>query len=188
MVRWAPDSRGRLEQAAYELFEDQGFDRTTVAQIAARAGVTERTFFRQYADKREVLFAGSAALQQLLVDAVTSAPRDAPTIVVVRAALDAVGTMFDGRREFARRRHVVISASPELQERELIKLAALARALGDALAARGVPGPTAELTAQVAVAVFHVSFAGWVGERGGPSLSERMSGALDDLAEVASGG
>ena len=105
-----------------------------------------------------------------------------------RAALDAVGTMFDGRREFARRRHVVISASPELQERELIKLAALARALGDALAARGVPGPTAELTALVAVAVFHVSFAGWVGERGGPSLSERMSGALDDLADVASGG
>jgi hypothetical protein len=60
MTRWEPNARGRLEQAALALYGERGFENTTVAEIAARAGLTERTFFRHFADKREVLFAGGA--------------------------------------------------------------------------------------------------------------------------------
>ena len=74
MGRWEPNARGRLEQAAMELYLERGFDQTTVAEIAERAGLTERTFFRHFADKREVLFAGAGALQELLVSAVAGAP------------------------------------------------------------------------------------------------------------------
>src|SRR5215472_3630839 len=80
MGRWEPDARGRLERAALELYGERGFEQTTVAEIAGRAGLTERTFFRHFADKREVLFAGSAALRDLIVNAVTSAPASATPI------------------------------------------------------------------------------------------------------------
>src|ERR1700709_136688 len=126
MGRWQPDARGRLEQAAMELFEERGYARTTVEDIAARAGTTERTFFRYFADKREVLFSGAGALQDLLVGAVASAPGDASPTDVVLVALEAAGSMLGQRRDFATERHAVISASAELRERELIKLAGLA--------------------------------------------------------------
>ena len=151
MARWEPDSRGRLEQAAFELYRDRGFDRTTVAEIAERAGVTERTFFRHFADKREILFSGAAVLQGLLVDAVVEAPADVPPFVAVQAALEAAGAFFDGRRDASRQRQAIILGSEELRERELIKLATLAVALADALRARGVADPEAALTAEVAI-------------------------------------
>jgi len=137
MARWEPDSRGRLEQAAFELYGERGFDRTTVAEIAERAGVTERTFFRHFADKREILFSGAGQLQELLVDAVQDAPEGTSPFEAVRRALDAAGEVFDGRREFSRRRQAIIMGSEELQERELIKLATLAGALAEALRRRG---------------------------------------------------
>ena len=138
MGRWEPDARGRLEQAALELYGERGFDHTTVAEIAERAGLTERTFFRHFADKREVLFGGAGALQELLVSAVADAPDAAAPIDAVAAALEAAGALLQERRELARQRQAVIAANPELQERELIKLASLAAALADALRRRGV--------------------------------------------------
>src|SRR3954462_35146 len=99
MVRWETDSRGRLEQAALALYAERGFENTTVAEIAARAGLTERTFFRHFADKREVLFSGSSALRALLVGAVVSAPDTAAPIDAVAAALDAAGAVLQERRE-----------------------------------------------------------------------------------------
>ena len=131
MARWEPDSRGRLEQAALALFEERGFENTTVVEIAARAGLTERTFFRYFADKREVLFWGAGALQELLVAAVAGAPDRAPPIDAIAGALDAAGAMLQARRDSARRRQSVIAANAELRERELIKLASLASALAD---------------------------------------------------------
>ena len=136
MPRWEPDSRGRLEQAALELYGERGFEQTTVAEIAKRAGLTERTFFRNFADKREVLFGGAGVLQELLVGAVADTPASTAPIDAVAAGLDAAAALLQERREYARRRHAVITANPGLQERELIKLASLASALADTLRAR----------------------------------------------------
>src|SRR3981189_3079715 len=155
MVRWEPNARGRLEQAAVELYSERGFEQTTVAEIAERAGLTERTFFRHFTDKREVLFAGSNDLRDLLVSAVASAPSSAKPIEAVTAGLLAAGVMFnDERRDHSMRRQSIIAANSELRERELIKLAALASAIADALRRRGVRDPAASLTAEVGIVAF----------------------------------
>src|SRR3979490_2870099 len=117
MGRWEPDARGRLEQAALALYGERGFEQTTVPEIAARAGLTERSFFRHFADKREVLFAGAATLPDLLVSAVTSAPASTAPIAAVAAALAAVGARPQEPRESPRRSQAVIVANTELQER-----------------------------------------------------------------------
>jgi AcrR family transcriptional regulator len=187
MTRWEPDSRGRLEQAALALFGERGFENTTVAEIAAGAGLTERTFFRYFADKREVLFSGSGILRELLVSAAASAPDSAAPIDAIAAALEAAGGLFQERREFARQRQTVIAANAELQERELIKLASLAAALADALRRRGVPGPAASLTAEAGIAVFRVAFERWVNESNQPDLPQLIRESLDELKAVTAG-
>src|ERR1700688_2754920 len=116
MGRWEPNAAGRLGEAAMQLYTERGFDSTTVAEIAERAGVTERTFFRHFADKREVLFGGAGALQDLLVSAAVGAPDSATPIDAVAAALEAAGILFEARREFARQRQAVIAANAELRE------------------------------------------------------------------------
>ena len=141
MSRWQPDARGRLERAAMELYSERGFEQTTVTEIARRAGVTERTFFRYFADKREVLFSGADALKELLVSNVAGAAASTSPIDAVAAALEVAGAMLEERRDFARRRQGLILAHAELQERELIKLAALASALADTLRRLGVRDP-----------------------------------------------
>ncbi|MDX6432177.1 MAG: hypothetical protein QOE54_4543 [Streptosporangiaceae bacterium] len=161
MGRWEPNARGRLERAALELYLKRGFERTSVAEIAERAGLTERTFFRHYADKREVLFAGSSALQDLLVDTVARAPEPATPMGAVAAALEAAAAVLQERQEHARRRQAVIAANTELQERELIKLASLSAALADALRQRGVDDASASLAAEAGIAVFKIAFRRW---------------------------
>jgi AcrR family transcriptional regulator len=163
MGRWQPDARGRLQQAAMELYRDRGFDQTTVAEIAARADLTERTFFRYFADKREVLFAGSTILQDALVAALNDAPQAGAPIDQVVAAVEAAGGFFDNRG-LSRHRQTVIDAHPDLQERELIKLASLAAALAEALRRRGVQEPAASLTAEAGIAVFKIAFGRWIAD------------------------
>jgi AcrR family transcriptional regulator len=184
MVRWEPDSRGRLEEAALALYGERGFDNTTVAEIAARAGLTERTFFRHFADKREVLFWGSGNLQALMVEAVASAPASASPLDAVAAAIEAAGVLLQERRDYARQRQAIIADSPELRERELIKLASLASALADALRRRRVEEPAASLTAEVAIAVFKIAFARWVEETNQKDLPHVMRDSLDELRAV----
>src|SRR5689334_7940334 len=170
MSRWEPDARGRLEQAALELFLERGFEQTTVTEIAGRAGLTQRTFFRHFADKREVLFAGSAALQELLVSTLASAPDSAAPIDAVAAAIEAAGARLQERRDYSRQRQAVIAANPELQERELIKLASLSAALAGALRQRGVTDPAASLAAEAGIAVFRIAIERWQNETGEPDL------------------
>ena len=184
MGRWEPDGRSRLEQAAMALYIDRGYEETTVAQIAERAGLTERTFFRHFGDKREVLFSGAAALEVLLVTAVTDAPASATPLEAVAIALEAVGPMFEERREFAPKRQAIILSSVELRERELIKLASLSVALADALRSRGVPDPAAGLTGEVAIAVFKVAFERWVEEDNQLDFSQMVHETLDQLKRV----
>ncbi len=164
MGRWQPNAQGRLAEAAMELFAERGYEGTTVAEIAARAGLTERTFFRHYADKREVLFDGGGQMQELLTGAAAGAPAGAEPIEAAAVALEAVSSVLDERRgrEFARRRQAVIAANPELQERELGKLASWSHALAAALQERGAPPATANLVAEVALAVFRAAFERWV--------------------------
>jgi AcrR family transcriptional regulator len=184
MVRWEPDGRGRLEEAALALYGERGYDNTTVAEIATRAGLTERTFFRHFADKREVLFWGANSLQALMVDAVASAPDSASPLEAVAAAIEAAGVALQERRDFAGQRQAIIAASPELRERELIKLASLAAALADTLRGRGVQEPTASLTAEVGIAVFKIGFSRWVEESNKKDLPHVMRASLDELKAV----
>src|SRR5450755_842258 len=127
MTRWQPNGRGRLELAALALYGERGFENTTVAEIAERAGLTERTFFRHFADKREVLFWGAGALQDGLVSAVAGAPAQLGPMDAVAAGLEVIGG-YMRERERSRRRQHIIAANPELLERELIKLASLSAA------------------------------------------------------------
>jgi AcrR family transcriptional regulator len=187
MSRWEPNARERLVQAAMELYRERGFDETTVAEIAARAGLTERTFFRYFADKREVLFWGSAALQELLAQRVASAPDSSAPIDAVAAALEATSVMFEERREFARQRHALIAANPELQERELIKLASLATALAEALRRRGVTDPAASLAGEAGIAVFRLAFDSWVHDPKRRDLSRHVRASLNALKAVTAG-
>lgn len=186
MGRWEPNARGRLEQAALDLFSERGFDATTVKEIAECAGLTERTFFRHFADKREVLF-GSSPLQESLVTALDAAPDAVAPIDAIAVALRVTADLLQERRELARRRQAIIDAHTELQERELIKLASLSSALADALRRRGVAEPAASLAAEAGIAVFKVAFVRWVNESNPQDLPELIQDALDELKAVTAG-
>ncbi len=155
-----------------------------MAQIAASAGLTKRTFFRYFSDKREVLFGGSEGLAELFADSVRGAPAAAAPLEAVEVALYAVADLFEERREFATRRRRIIAASPELQERELIKLASLGGVVADALRARGVAGTTADLVAEAGNAVFRISFERWSSDPGS-DLRGVFAESLAQLREVA---
>jgi AcrR family transcriptional regulator len=189
MTRWEPNARGRLEQAAMELYRERGFEQTTVAQIAQRAGLTERTFFRHFADKREILFAGGTELNDLVTGAVASAPGSATPLEAAFAGIEAAGTMLEERRgrRFARQRQAIIAASPELRERELHKLASMATGLAEALRERGVGDPGASILGEIAIAIFRISFERWVLESSGPDLRELMRESLRELRALTAG-
>jgi AcrR family transcriptional regulator len=187
MSRWEPDARGRLERAAMELFVERGFDQATVTEIARRAGLTQRTFFRHFADKREVLFGGSRALQEFMVSAVAAAPDDTAPIDAVAAALEGAAGLLQERREYSRQRMAIIAANPELQERELIKLARLASAIADALRMRGVPDPAASLAAEAGTTVFRIGIDRWHTEATPRPLLDVIRDSLDELKAVAAG-
>jgi AcrR family transcriptional regulator len=187
MGRWEANARGRLEQAALQLYSERGFEQTTVAEIARRAGVTERTFFRHFADKREVLFWGAGALQELVVSTVASAPDSTPPIDTVTAALEAAGELLQERREFARQRQTIIAVNAELQERELIKLASLASAIAEALRRRGAGDTAARLAAEAGIAVFKIAFERWVTGTSQRDLPQFIRDSLDELKAVTAG-
>ncbi len=184
MGRWEPDASGRLRQAAMELYVERGFEQTTVADIAERAGLTARTFFRHFADKREVLFAGSALLQDHMVGALEAAPPGASPMTAVAAALDAAAAQLGQHRDYSRQRQSVIAANAELRERELIKMASLATALAEGLRRRGVAEPTASLAAEAGIAVLRVAFERWVTEPGELDLAQLMRESLGQLKIV----
>lgn len=185
MSRWEPNARGRLERAALELYRERGFEQTTAAEIARRAGLTERTFFRYFSDKREVLFAGAASLQEVLVRTLADSPPSTAPINAVALAIEAAGVLLEERRDYARQRQAVITANAELRERELIKLASLSEALADALRGRDVKDPAARLAAEAGVAVFKVAFELWVEERNEQALVEVIRSAFDELQAMA---
>ena len=189
MGRWQPDSRGRLQEAALTLYAERGFDQTTAAEIAVRAGVTERTFFRHFADKREVLFGGSLLLQERIVAGVAGAPvTDGPLDAVARGLDAAAGLLGEGRRDLARQRQAVIATNPELLERELAKLAAYAAAVAVALRRRGVGEPQATLAAESGMTVLRVAVQRWAGADDDRDLGAIMRDSVAELRAVAADG
>jgi AcrR family transcriptional regulator len=188
MGRWQPDSRGRLQEAALALYSERGFDQTTAAQIAAGAGLTERTFFRHFADKREVLFGGSALLQERIVAGVAEAPREDGALDAVSCGLAAAATVLgEFRRDLSRQRHAVIAANPELRERELAKLADYAAAVTQALRRRGVGEPRASLAAEAGMTVLRVAVQRWSSGEDDRELPGIMRDCMAELRTVAGG-
>ena len=183
MSRWRPDARGRLEKAALELYNHKGFDATTVAEIAARAELTERTFYRHFADKREVLFLANP-LADILADATATAPVTLTPLEVITHALSEVSPVFEERGDLARQRQAVIAANPELQERELAKLAALASTLAHALRERGLETTTAALAAEIGIAAFKVAFERWVNDPDQHSFAQRIREIMDTAGQL----
>ncbi|WP_328974311.1 helix-turn-helix domain-containing protein [Streptomyces canus] len=184
MARWEPGARERLVVAAVDLFTEQGYDATTVAQIAERAGVTKSTFFRHFPDKRELLVAGQETLSRLLSEGIADAPADASPLEAVAAGLErASSAMGPMSRELAPRLKAAVAASAELQERDALKSVSLAAAMATALVARGIPDPTAALASELGVLAFKRGYAQW--SEGDSDGKDELAGytlaALDEL-------
>jgi AcrR family transcriptional regulator len=174
MARWEPGARERLVVAAVDLFAEQGYDATTVAQIAERAGVTKSTLFRYFPDKREILVAGQESLSRLLAEGIAEAPAGASPLEAVAAGLQRVSSaMGPMNRDLGPRMKAAIAASTELQERDALKSVGLAAAMTAALITRDVSEPTAQLAAELGVLAFRRGYVQW-------SIEERE--AENDLA------
>lgn len=183
MGRWEPNTRERLVRAALDLFTEQGYDATTINEIAERAGgLTKTTFFRHFPGKREVLFAGQEMHSRLVGDAVAAAPNSATPLQAVASALDAVTATFtDDRRDFSARLREVIAGNSELRERAASKRTALAEAMTDALRKRGVPDPAASLAAELGVRAFYRAFDDWSDPANQQTLTELTRQTLGEL-------
>ncbi len=185
MARWEPGAAERLQKAALDLFTTRGFDQTTAADIAQAAGLTQRTFFRYFSDKRDVLFHGQDQFVQVFLSGIDAAPTDAPAMELVASALASAAALFpDSRRPYALMRQTVIDANPALRERERHKLADLAGEIAGALRARGVREPAATLAAESCTSVFGIAFDQWIREPQRRSLAGIVAAVLDELAAL----
>lgn len=185
MPRDGEKVRRRLQAAALELYRDRGFDQTTTAEIAAAAGVTERTFFRHFADKREVLFGGEAALSAGLTDAVREAPAALGPWPTLLRAFKAAGPVLEANRAFAEPRQRIIAGSPPLRERELAKSLSLTSSLAAVLVERGVPDRQAMLAAKMAMSAFGQAFVAWLSDSSS-NLGDLLARAFDDVHSLSS--
>lgn len=182
MARWQPNAKERLVQAALDLFAERGYDNTTVVDIARRAGLTKSTFFRHFADKREVLFGGDT-MAGLLAYGIASAPAGSTPTEAVAHGLDEVGrqAFTPDRRQFAISRRTVIAAHAELQEREALKGLALTAAMAEALELRGTPTLTAQVTAQLGALALKIAYERWSDRTHGDNFGHLARAALHEL-------
>jgi AcrR family transcriptional regulator len=187
MGRWVPDAQGRLIQAAMDLYSEHGYEQTTVSEIAGRAGLAERTFYRYFTDKREVLFFGSERLESWIAEGIERAPVDRAPMDTIGASLEGVAAFFTDGRSHPQRRQAVIDANPELRERERNKLAALAIAIAAALQRRGAKELTAQLAAEMGVAVFKSAFERWIHEPEERDLVDYIRESLAELKAITAG-
>jgi AcrR family transcriptional regulator len=182
MARWQPDARERLQQAALELFVEQGFAATTVPAITARAGLTTRTFFRHFADKREVLFADEADLPAYAEQLVAEAPADTSPLAIILEGLRAVAeARFESRKDTVRQWRAIVATDAGLRERELQKRAALAAAIGNGFHARGLDPIRAALLAETSVTLMYVSVTAWLESDDDRKLYDIIETALATL-------
>jgi AcrR family transcriptional regulator len=188
MARWEPGAPERLQKAALELFASQGYEQTTAVEIAQAVGLTERTFFRHFSDKREVLFHGQDRFAEVFLAGVDAAPPHASPMEIVACVLRSAATFFpDERRPYSRLRQAVIDQNPALQERELHKLANLATSVADVLrGTRGIDDLMATVAAQTCATVFGIAFAQWIKEGERRSLFDIAAAVLQELTVLTS--
>lgn len=186
MSRWRPDARERLKRAALELFTQQGFAATTVPEITARAGLTTRTFFRHFTDKREVLFAGDE-MPELTARLMAETPESVePADLIVQGLRSVAESLFDGRREEVRERRGIIRSDESLQERDLHKRAALRGAIQKGFTGRGVAPVAAALFAETGVTLLSVSLDAWLDEEDDRPLFDVVLDTLESLRATTS--
>lgn len=187
MARWEPNAVGRLQEAALELYRDPGYDKVTVAQLAARAGLTRRTFFRYFTDKREVLFFGAEKVEALVRDGIRAAPEGLSPLELVASSLAAIARISDENHDHAayvRARHAAIQANAELRERDLAKHASLASVIAEALRGRGISEPAATLAAEAGLLGFRIGFDRWVTDAKRKKMQAHVSEAMACLGSV----
>lgn len=184
MPRWDPGTEERLTRAALDLYSEHGYNNVTVTQIAERAGITRRSYFRYFPDKREVLFAGSERLPAMIREALLDARQDASPLVTVLRVVAQIGAVLEGHVSRTIERRAVIASSPELQERERTKLATVASAIHDALVQRDVEDRSAKLVAQVATLAFQNAFDRWIDERGQRDFAACLDTVATSLREM----
>ena len=184
MGRWEPEARERLVRAALDLFSEQGYENTTCAQIAERAGLTKSTYFRHFRDKREVLFGGQDELLELIIGGITGAPESAGPLGAVEAALVAISVTFtDERRANGPRRLAVIASHDELRERDALKMAGFGRTMKDELRRRGVSDLDADVAAELGILALRRGYDVWL-EAGG-DFAEVARRALEEVRVAA---
>jgi AcrR family transcriptional regulator len=186
MSRWDPDAKGRLADAARELFVEKGFDETTVVDIATRAGLTERTFFRHFVDKREVLFAGDLMAERM-TEMFVGVPADVSPIDFVARAIEDACDVITGNPVWSRQRARIVAEHPDLRERELAKMALLASVLTAGLRERGVAATTAEVAAEAGVLALRIGYERWAAGPGSQQLAAAVRDVLDELRDVTAG-
>ncbi|AMV48475.1 TetR family transcriptional regulator [Paraburkholderia caribensis] len=184
MARWEADTRRRLQESALELFTLQGFAATSTAEIAVAAGLTQRTFFRYFKDKQEVLFGNATLFQELLERCVLEAPAAHSPIVAARSGLARLCREIEPRRDQFIRRERIVASSTELQEREAAKVRALRSALSDTLIKRGATSNSAELIAQTMLCLFEVAYRQWTNVRSKQTLEALFAASHDDLRHM----
>lgn len=178
------NTRERLYDAALNLYAKRGYENVSVAEIAQHAGVTRRTFFRYFADKREVLFVGSDRLQPALLDIVEGISSNASPVATALEALSILGGHMFTQVEPARMRRDIIAASPELLERERTKLAGLTFALAQAMTRRAVSTSHANLLSNISVIVFQAAYNRWLSEQGRMRFKECFDASTSELFSV----
>ncbi|MDQ4489782.1 TetR/AcrR family transcriptional regulator [Sinomonas sp. ASV486] len=181
MGRWAENPRGRLAAAAFELYGEQGFEQTTGAQIATRAGMHERSFFRLFGDKREVFFYAMDGVAHELAASIAGSATDATPIDAASDAIEERCALIQRSPSLAALRARLIAENPELRERDLSKHAELAMAVAGALRERGTAEHIAVLIGETTIAAFRTAVARWISDPATRSLPERFRDGLDDL-------
>jgi AcrR family transcriptional regulator len=184
MPRWEHGSEERLKQAAMALFEEQGFQNTSAVQIAERARVTTRTFFRYFPDKQAILFVDAERLSAALIQRILDAPDVAEPLRAVVQALGGFDWLGLGSRESQRRRDAMIASNSDLLERELIKQQQMADGFSGALQQRGVDPDSAELAARVGIEVFRTAYRQWLAAEDDPELATMIEAAMSVLATI----
>lgn len=188
MVQKAANARERFESAALALFRERGYAGTTVPEIAARAGLTERTFFRYFADKPEVLFWRAGEFETVMVDAVARAPAAATPTAALFAGFEAIGEVLDATRADIAVRHALVAAHPEFRARDLLKKQELTSAVDRALRARGIDEAEAHLASEIGITVWRVALDRWTRDEAGASFADHTREAFKQLGRLACAG
>ena len=179
--------RAEIAETAFQLFTERGFDKTTVDDVAAAAGLSRRSFFRYFASKEDAVLGVLNTVGDAIAAELAARPADEPPWTSLRRALDVLVTTYAGDREVALARFRLIYQTPALRTTHLDKQDRWLRSLTEALAARlGVnpeQDPRPQLLAAAALVALDVASrrGGAEGRTPGHLLDEYFAVLANDL-------